>query len=562
MGIFVVVFLAIAVLIAFALPEIGKKIASGLGIGTLNVHVPLFVNENNSLMAHDTDPTLGSWSGVETTMGALYGTFQSAGLACMVIALIFAGLYFTLEPIGLVREGTAFSILSGSLVTLLLLALFPVFYNAAARTLNYFNEDVVLQGDMTNKVGRIAEAACTPTLGLSGFADIIARFIFGAMSIMVVFGAGVIGAMRILMLGIFATVFPLFIVLRLIPFLKHASDTVVTTVIGMMLGSILAAAFFRFGFDVISSPSMSGGGNIGPWIAGTGVLAAMAMLPSMLAPSLGRMLMRAGSMTTVAVGSAVAGVTAAAGGVGGGLLAGGAGGLTHVTGLKPGAGIKAQAGARFKDMAIGAGAGAKGGLGKPGSGGVLAGYGTGHGAVDRHVTEKVIPEQFGIGQAATTMDAFNSRFNKPILLGGRTGTVKGIPGVEEKNPGTFQINAEQGAHKVEAWGGSSFKNLRDKNEGFDLWYATVHGGRATGGTRKHAMKTWEAHGGLEETRGVISDQYQRLVGEKGEGTARANAYINYLAQGGKLSRPGLRETLGPKKAANAGRGDGRSKYYT
>jgi len=543
MAFFTVILIAVGILIAGLLPWIGTQLAQGIEIGTLNVHVPLFVNANDPLMVSTS--TLTTWGGIETTMGKLYGTFQSAGLVAMAVVLILAGLYFTLEPIGLVREGTAFGILSGSLVTLLLLALFPVFYNAAASTLNYFNEGVVLSGNVTGISNRVAEAACSPTIpGLEGIADVIARFIFGAMSIMVVFGAGVVGVMRILMIGIFATVFPLFIVLRLIPFLRSASDTIVSTVIGVMLGSILAATFFRFGYDVLVTLS-----GTGYWIAGVGVLSSMSMLPSLLAPSIGRMLMRAGAMTTAAVGSAVAGVTAMAGGVAGAGLTGGAGGLTHVTGLAAGSSGWQQAVARIKNAGRGFGSGAVAGVGKPGAAGVFAGYGAGHHAVDTHVTGKVIPKEYGMGQAENEMAAINSRFdNHRMSLGGKIGTVKGIEGLRTKAPDVYQANVAEGRYKLTADGGVLLKNLVDPKKIANM-RNVVHFGRNLPepgrirhrGEAKHVVKAMEASKVDKEFTGTLSD---RLVDMKANGRDDdMYAFYNIMSQGGKPTKTPVPERV-------------------
>jgi len=144
------------------------------------------------------------------------------------------------------------------------------------------------------------------------------------------------GILRIFFIAALVVMMPLLLVLRLIPFTKHVAEELISMLIGLMVSSLFVAIFFAFAYAVLQAQPQS-------YFAQFGALATLiagAMMPTVMAPRLGRVfettaMMATGAvMTGAMVGTMAAGGTVYGAGVGAKMISqGGAQAVAARTGL-------------------------------------------------------------------------------------------------------------------------------------------------------------------------------------------------------------------------------------
>jgi len=303
-GIAAIIFGALALLISGFAPEIAKYLLGAFG-GEQGVYFFLIeiptadVNNPETMTAPITN---------------VFDLLRNVALVFFTVALVIAGLYYALESFRLVSEGTAASIVTGSVFTALMIYLFLPLYNVVAalfNTLTSPDQGLILSAGMIQHLIEWAIRAPGGDLANQTVAFFISVF-FLVMVTVTLISIGILGVLRIFFIGAVVAMMPIVLVLRLIPPTRRIAESFIDMLIGLILSSLVAAIFLRFGYEVISAGSFTGlAGTIVAW----GTLIAAAMMPTVLAPRLGSLFMTTAGMVTASVSSATIGTVGVLSGV-------------------------------------------------------------------------------------------------------------------------------------------------------------------------------------------------------------------------------------------------------
>jgi len=236
----------------------------------------------------------------------VFDLLRYIALLFFAVVLLIAGLYYALESFRLVSEGTAASIVTGSVFTALMIYLFIPIYNVIGGLLNLLTspeQGLILT---PGAIGELLHWAIKPQTG--GVTDQMLAFFlsvfFLVMVVATLISIAILGILRIFFLGAIVAMMPILLVLRLIPVTRRMAESFIDMLIGLMLSSLVASIFIRFGYEALTTGSFTGlAGTIVAW----GTLLAASMMPTVLAPRLGSLFMTTTGMVTAAVSSAVIG---------------------------------------------------------------------------------------------------------------------------------------------------------------------------------------------------------------------------------------------------------------
>ena len=321
---------AIAGALAYSMSPIGTIIANGLGTVVANIANTLGgPNGIYNLLIELPAPnnpdgtTYALWN--EAIM-PLYWKVTDVVLVFFVFAIFIAGLEWAFESFRILREGTAMSMLIGSAFTLILIFLFPYLYGFVAEIFNlitYPANNMLLPNGAIYQVIK-GTISATPSTGLLSIPSIIISVIIFVLDLIVLLMVGIMGILRIFFIAALVVMMPLLLVLRLIPFTKHVAEELISMLIGLMVSSLFVAIFFAFAYAVLQAQPQS-------YFAQFGALATLiagAMMPTVMAPRLGRVFETTAMMATGAVmtGTMVGGMTA------GGMAYGGFAGAQIIAG--------------------------------------------------------------------------------------------------------------------------------------------------------------------------------------------------------------------------------------
>jgi len=313
-GIAAVIFGVLAIAISAAAPQIAQWLLGAFGgeqgVYFFLIEIPTADANNPGTM---TTPILN-----------VFDLLRNVALVFFAVVLVIAGLYYALESFRLVSEGTAASIVTGSVFTALMIYLLLPIYNVAASIINTLtspDQGYILSPGMIQRL--IEYAVHAPPSG--NFAEeTIAFFIsvfFLVMVTVTMISIGILGILRIFFIGAVAAMMPIVLVLRLIPLTRRIAESFIDMLIGLMLSSLVAAIFLRFGYEVLNAGSFTGlAGSVVAW----GTLIAAAMMPTVLAPRLGSLFMTTAGMVTAAVSTATIGTVGTLSGIAVGTVRGGA----------------------------------------------------------------------------------------------------------------------------------------------------------------------------------------------------------------------------------------------
>ncbi|MEM4218109.1 MAG: hypothetical protein QXZ09_08805 [Candidatus Methanomethylicaceae archaeon] len=264
-----------------------------------------------------TNATSGYSFLIGSSMTNFYGASRTAALILLVFVVAFAGISYFLQNFRLVSEGTATRILMGSVMCIVLIFIFPPVYDVIAATINaltYPGPSGILKPGMIDEI-LLHASAVFPTGGLSDLGSIIAGifmnlFLF-IFTLITYAGIAIMGILRTFFIGAAFALMPILLVMRLIPVLDRVADIFIQVVVGGILASLIISIFFAFGFDVLTSPTVSG---LMKTLIALGVLMASSLMLTFLIPSLGSMMTTiTNAITGAAAGAAVGGVTVATG---------------------------------------------------------------------------------------------------------------------------------------------------------------------------------------------------------------------------------------------------------
>jgi len=245
----------------------------------------------------------------------VFDLLRNVALVFFAVVLVIAGLYYALESFRLVSEGTAASIVTGSVFTALMIYLFLPIYNVAAGLINTLtspDQELILALDM---IQHLMEWAVRPPPS-SNWADQTVAFFMSVFFLVMVavtlISIAILGILRIFFLGAIAAMMPIILVLRLIPLTRRISESFIDMLIGLMISSLIASIFIRFGYEVLNAGSFTG---LAASVVAWGTLIAAAMMPTVMAPRLGSLFMTTAGMVTAAVSSATIGTVGTLSGV-------------------------------------------------------------------------------------------------------------------------------------------------------------------------------------------------------------------------------------------------------
>jgi hypothetical protein len=264
------------------------------------------------------DPSVNNnGGGVETAILEVYPLIQNVALVFFVFVLLMAGLSYAVENFGILKEGTASYILSSSLFTLVMLFLILPVYNSTAAMFNVITDPssgmILKNGEITG----LLKAAISPefvNVPQGIVQTILSVFVF-ILVLVELLAVAILGTLRIFFVGAILVMMPLILILRLIPLTKGVADSLIEMEIGLILASLIAAIFLKFGYEVATE-----WGGLLSVLAAFGTLVATALMPTVLAPKVGSVFSSTVSMvTTAGTGAAIVGAM-----TGGGALAAGA----------------------------------------------------------------------------------------------------------------------------------------------------------------------------------------------------------------------------------------------
>ena len=313
-GVAAIIFGFLALAISLAAPNIANMLLGILGgeqgVYFFLIEIPTADANNPGTM---TTPILN-----------VFDLLRNVALVFFAVVLVIAGLYYALESFRLVSEGTAASIVTGSVFTALMIYLFLPVYNVAAGLINTLtspDQEYILSPGMIQSL--IEWAVRPPPSG--NMADQTAAFFMSVFFLVMVavtlISIGILGILRLFFIGAVAAMMPIILVLRLIPFTRRIAESFIDMLIGLMLSSLVAAIFLRFGYEVLNAGSFTGlAGSVVAW----GTLIASAMMPTVLAPRLGSVFMTTAGMVTAAMSTATIGTIGTLSGIAVGTVRGGA----------------------------------------------------------------------------------------------------------------------------------------------------------------------------------------------------------------------------------------------
>jgi len=233
----------------------------------------------------------------------VFGLLRNIALIFFAVVLVIAGLYYSLESFRIVSEGTAASIVTGSIFTAFMIYLFLPVYNVSASLINMLTspeQELILS---PGNVRTVIYWAIKPME--SGALDQMLSFFFSVFFLVMVavtlISVAILGILRLFFIGAIAAMMPIILVLRLIPLTKRVADSFVEMLIGLVMSSLLASIFLRFGYEVLNAGSFQGlAGTVVAW----GTLLAAAMMPTVMAPRLGSLFMTTTGVVTAAASTA------------------------------------------------------------------------------------------------------------------------------------------------------------------------------------------------------------------------------------------------------------------
>ena len=313
-GLAAIIFGALALAMSLAAPNIANMLLGVLGgeqgVYFFLIEIPTADANNPGTM---TTPILN-----------VFDLLRNVALVFFAVVLVIAGLYYALESFRIVSEGTAASIVTGSVFTALMICLFLPVYNVAAGLINTLtspDQGYILSPGM---IQRLIEWAVRPPPS-GNMADQTAAFFMSVFFLVMVavtlISIGIVGILRLFFIGAVAAMMPIVLVLRLIPFTRRIAESFIDMLIGLMLSSLVAAIFLRFGYEVLNAGSFTGlAGSVVAW----GTLIAAAMMPTDLAPRLGSVFMTTTGMVTAAMSTATIGTVGTYSGIAVGTVRGGA----------------------------------------------------------------------------------------------------------------------------------------------------------------------------------------------------------------------------------------------
>lgn len=249
-------------------------------------------------------------------MTSLYAGSRLASFLLLAFVVMFAAFAYFLQNFRLVSEGAAARILTGSVMTVILILVFPLLYDTVAATINtltYPGPSSIIPPDAITTILSTA-ASVSPGINWSNpMATDVAGLMIGAIMnlFLMIFtltsyiAVAVLGLLRTFFIGAAFALMPVLLVIRLMPYVDRVADLFIQVIVGGTLVSVIVAFFFNFGYAVITTATISA---LFKTLMALGVLLASSLMMTVLIPHLGALMGSiSNTITGAATGAAVGG---------------------------------------------------------------------------------------------------------------------------------------------------------------------------------------------------------------------------------------------------------------
>jgi hypothetical protein len=373
-----VIFAGISVIIATLSPTISSLLISLVGgeQGVYNflVKLPIIPDKvDGQYVWPGTSKLFDPWQAGFIGPAAIevFLIIRNISLMFFAFVLIVSAICYVTESFRVMREGTALSILTGSIFALIFIFLALPIYNTVAALFNELTDpkrNLILSDGMIGSIVKNSIFSGSPNIG-EALTQAYTSAFFLIMTTVAMVLAAVLGIMRLFMLGALIAMFPLWIILRAIPVTRRVGESMIEQIVGLTLASLVSAIILRFGYEAVAMGCFMG---LTATVASIATLITAAMMPTVLAPRLGGLMTAAAltasqavsTATQVTMGTALGGLTGALtpalGAAGTALRGAGAGGLRGAAAALSAAGYTPSG--VLKSMASGFLAGAGRGL--------------------------------------------------------------------------------------------------------------------------------------------------------------------------------------------------------
>lgn len=252
-------------------------------------------------------PINGYSNFIGTSMTNFYATSRMASFILLTFIIIIAGASYILQNFKIISEGTAMRILMGSIMCIIFIYLFPPLYDSIAALINsltYPSPYGILKPGMIDEILLHASTVIPTSLDDVGSALVgtFMNLMLFILTLITYVSLVIMGVLRTFFIGAIFALMPIFLVLRLLPFIDKIADAFIQVIIGGILASIIVSLFFAFGHSVIVSPAISG---LMKTLISIGILLASSLMLTFLIPTLGSMM----STITTAITGTITGAT-------------------------------------------------------------------------------------------------------------------------------------------------------------------------------------------------------------------------------------------------------------
>lgn len=307
---------------------------------------------------------------LETAAISMYMTFARPATVVLICVVVFAGAgHFWERGFGLWRRGTSLDMLRASVFGLAAIWLVPEIWDAYAIHMTQFSQEMINPGGDPQQVvdslwckmgasagcmfdfasvlnpASWATALTSPNdFGQSLLGEILLPAFKMTPALIISITVFVTAKVRVLFISIVLITFPLWMVLRNVPYLKQHAKSMVDNMIGASMAPFLSAMTLYVGWTWVENTPIP---SLEEWVSVLGIVTLAGLWPVILAPFLTQIIgsvqgsvqtavmnsnMMAMQMGMGAAGGAIAGAAGGQGGLGsmiGTGLAGAAAGTTH-----------------------------------------------------------------------------------------------------------------------------------------------------------------------------------------------------------------------------------------
>ena len=230
-----------------------RKIVEGIASPALKIGVALPTFENFSIAKLRTYIV----TALGDAMVRVYNIAMLVAYGIVGVALMLSGFWVLGESMDLMRQGEGMSTLRRVVLVAALIPLARYVYDYAALGIAYANSLIAPPATVATLVGAAGGVSLGAALGIALLGGWI---IFGVFAL-IGFVLLVLGALRLMLVAVLASLLPVALALTLIPlsFVRNVGFAMVSTLTNLMLATLMCSAIYRFGAAIASSiPSIFG----------------------------------------------------------------------------------------------------------------------------------------------------------------------------------------------------------------------------------------------------------------------------------------------------------------